>query len=83
MDDFALLPVAAIAAHNHPARQAHTQGARSMSTRFASAERFNDITQVREAYREAVAILEVEGGCMVFATEDAFERCRRQRKAFA
>ncbi len=54
-----------------------------MSTRFASAERFNDITQVRAAYREAVAILEVEGGWMVFATEDAFERCRRQRKAFA
>ena len=54
-----------------------------MSSRFASAERFNDIAQVRSAYPEAVAILEVEGGWMVFATEDAFEKCRRQSKAFA
>ncbi|WP_300971402.1 hypothetical protein [Thiocapsa sp.] len=43
-----------------------------MSTRFASAERFNDITEVRAAYPGAVKILEVEGGWMVFVTEDVF-----------
>ena len=54
-----------------------------MSTRFASAERYRSIEEVRVAFPGAVEILEVEGGWMVFATEDAFEKCRRQSKAFA
>ena len=49
-----------------------------MSSRFASNEDYRDIADVRAAYPGA-KILVVEGGWMVFATEDAFETWRRQR----
>ncbi len=54
-----------------------------MSTRFASAERYSSIEEVRAAYPGAVKILEVEGGWIVFATEAQFEAWRRHRQAFA
>ncbi len=54
-----------------------------MSTRFASAERYGSIEDVRDAYPGAVEILEVEGGWLVFAAEAQFEAWRRQRQAFA
>lgn len=50
-----------------------------MSSRSASNADYADITEVSAAYPEAVKILVVEGGWIVFATEGAFERWRRRR----
>ena len=50
-----------------------------MSTRFASAERYGNVDEVRAAYPGAAKIIEVEGGWMVFSTEDAFQVWSRQR----
>jgi hypothetical protein len=51
-----------------------------MSTRFASAEQYGSIEDVRDAYPGAVEILEVEGGWIVFVTEAQFESWRRQSR---
>jgi hypothetical protein len=50
-----------------------------MSTRFASAEHYADIAQIRDAYPGATEIMEIEGGWLVFATEDDFATWSRQR----
>jgi hypothetical protein len=51
--------------------------------RFASAERYRNVEEVRNAYPGTTRIVEVEGGWIVFAPEAAFERARRQRQARA
>jgi hypothetical protein len=50
-----------------------------MSSRFASAERYRNVEEVRNAYPGATRIVEVEGGWIVVATEVEFEVWRRQR----